>query len=78
MAKFVGVNDRGQLIGKFHHRCKYPDELIDRIRALHEEYFFGYRAISKALDVPRSTVRQICLYNRRAQAYTQWKKVGGT
>lgn len=74
MGKCIGVNDIGRPIGQFHHRCKYPDEVIDRIRSLHEDHRAGYRFISRVMGVPRSTVREICLYNRRAQAYAEWRR----
>jgi transposase len=75
--RYVGTNDRGIAVGKFHHRCKHSDELVDRVRAMHEEEGMGYRSISKITGLSRWTVRDICQYTRRAQTYTGWKKVEG-
>lgn len=81
--RYVATNDRGLPIGKFHHNCKHADELVDRIRELHEdeEKPMGYRRIAKLLGISRHTVRDICRYSRRAQTYKNWTKrevvVGG-
>lgn len=73
--RYVATNDRGMLIGKYHPNCRHSDDLIDRIRDLHEEESMGYRKIANLLGISRHTVRDICRYTRRAQSYTKWKPV---
>lgn len=78
--RYVATNDRGIRIGKFHQRCKHSDELIDRIRDMHEEQEIGYRRITailiaEGISISRHTVRDICRYDKRAQTYEHWKKV---
>ena len=73
--KIVAVNDRGCRIGQYHHNAKLSDEVIDRIRAMHEDDGIGYRMIAKLLNISRHTIRDICRYERRAQTYEHWKKL---
>lgn len=73
--RYVAINDRGLRIGKYHQRCKHTDELVDRIRDMHEEQGLGYRKIAFMLEISRHTVRDICRYTVRAQTYEKWKAV---
>lgn len=73
--RLVATNDRGMRIGQYHHRTKYPDEMVDKARELHEDQGLGYVRIARILGVPKSVVRDWCRYNRRAQTYVSWKKV---
>lgn len=73
--KLVATNDRGMRIGQYHPNCRHSDDLVDRIRAMHEDQNMGYRKIAKALGLSRHTVRDICRYSRRAQSYERWKRV---
>jgi hypothetical protein len=73
--RLVATNDRGMRIGQYHQRAKYPDEMVDRARELHEDQGLGYGRIAKLLKVSKSLIRDWCRYSRRAQSYVSWKKV---
>ena len=75
MTRLVGLNEHGLPVGETHHRARVPDLVVNRIRELHEEENLGYRRIAKLVGLSRSFVRKICLYQRRAQFPTQWKRV---
>jgi hypothetical protein len=69
----VAVNERGRRIGETHHNAHISQALVDEMRARHEEGGLGYRKISRELNVPLTTVRKICTYERRAQTPERWK-----
>lgn len=71
----VPVNEQGKRIGQHHHNARISDEMVDKIRELHEDEGLGYRRIAKLLGIKRQTVQKICNYERRAQTPTRWKKI---
>lgn len=71
----VPVNEQGKRIGQHHHNAKISDEMIDKIREMHEEQGIGWRRLAKMLGMSVNTVKKICLYERRAQTPERWKKV---
>lgn len=73
--RLVATNDRGMRIGETHHRAKYPDALVDKVRDMHEEQGMGYGAIAQALNLSKSIVREWCRYSKRAQTCEGWKRV---
>jgi transposase len=46
-------------------RKKIPDEIVEKIRDMHELNGLGYRKIAKMLDLSRHYVAKICRYERR-------------
>jgi DNA invertase Pin-like site-specific DNA recombinase len=73
--QFVAVNEQGYRIGASHHNARLPDEVIDKIRDMHEDKEVGYRKLAKIFDIPLSTIKKICKYERRAQTPDRWKKI---
>jgi DNA invertase Pin-like site-specific DNA recombinase len=73
--QFVAVNEQGYRIGASHHNARLPDEMIDRIRDMHEDQAIGYRRLAKIFNLSRSTIQKICTYSRRAQTPERWKKI---
>jgi len=73
--RVIALNERGFRIGATHHNATIPDEIIQRIRYLHEEEGIGYRRLSKMFDIRRDTVVKICRYERRGQVPHTWKRV---
>ena len=73
--QFVAVNEQGYRIGASHHNARLPDEVIDKIRDMHEDEEVGYRKLSKIFDIPLSTIKTICQSERRAQTPDRWKKI---
>ena len=71
----VAVNELGYRIGSSHHNCKISDEVIDKIRDLHEEEEKSYRQIAKLLGLSKDFVAKVCRYERRAQTPDRWKRV---
>ena len=72
---FVAVNEQGYRIGSSHHNARLPDDVIDKIRDMHEDNEIGYRKLSKIFNIPLSTIKKICKYERRAQTIDRWKKI---
>ena len=71
----VAVNEIGYRIGVSHHNCKIPDDIVNKIRDMHEEQLIGYRKLAKIFGLKRSYIQKICNYERRAQTPDRWKKV---
>lgn len=71
----VAYNEQGLRIGQSHHNATISDELVDKIRELHEDYGWGYKAICSRLRLSLTAVRKICTYERRAQTPSRWKRV---
>ena len=71
----VAVNEQGYRIGSSHHNARISDEIVDKLRDLHEEEEIGYRRLAKMFGLPRSVVQKICNYERRAQTPDRWKRV---
>jgi hypothetical protein len=51
------------------------DEVIDKIRDLHEDEEMSYGKIAKLLNLSKNFVAKICRYERRAQTPERWKRV---
>lgn len=75
MARLVPVTERGYVIGEQHHRAKYSDATVRRIRDMHEIEGLSYRIISTRLGVHIETVRSVCMYRVRSQAPHDWKRI---
>ncbi len=71
----VGVDENGNLVGEYHPKSKISDEVVDEIRALHDEGFVGYRTLAKWFDIPRSTVSDIIRCRRRASFISHFRAV---
>lgn len=56
--------------GEKHHRTKYPDELVAKIKAEHMAYIRGrgYTELSRKYGISRSTIRDWCQYRCRYDA----------
>lgn len=72
---FVAVNEQGYRIGMSHHNARLPDDVIDKIRDMHEDNGIGYRKLAKIFNIPLSNIKKICKYERRAQTPDRWKKI---
>lgn len=57
--RMVSVNERNQPCGESHGEAKWTDHEVDLVRDLYSDGF-GYKRISRMMDMPRSTVRAIC------------------
>lgn len=75
MRVVVAVNERGRRIGETHHNAVLSDADVDRMRDRHEDDGVGFRKIAREFGVARSTVRNICNYERRAQTPERWKTI---
>lgn len=64
--KVVGVNDRGRIVGDGHHRAKLTQDVVNRLRDLHEDETnpLGYRRLARMFGIPVGTVQRICTYER--------------
>lgn len=73
--KLIPVNENGRRIGEGHYRAKLSDEIVDRIRELHEDQGKSYGWIALKLKVSKVYVQMICTYRRRAQTPERFKRV---
>lgn len=76
------INYCGRRIGEGHHRAKLSDADVEQVLALREEGL-GYTAIARKLDhvpggVAKSTVRDICTGQTRAQLCAGIRREPGT
>lgn len=71
----IAVNERGHRIGESHHNAKIPQEIVDRMRDLHEDEGVTYEALAKMFNLTVPTVAKICRYERRAQTPDRYKRV---
>lgn len=71
----VAVSDAGCRVGEYHPKARLSDAQVDLIRDIWEEGFAGYATLAKHFGVSKSTIRDICRYERRNVAPTRWKRV---
>lgn len=69
----VAVNERGNRIGFSHHNARIPDDVVNRIRDLHERDGVGYRRLAAMFRLNLSTVKKIARYERRGQIPARWQ-----
>jgi hypothetical protein len=60
----VKVTVRAKRAGENHHNARYTDREVELVRRLHEEGM-GYRRLSRKMDMPIRTIRDILAYRRR-------------
>ncbi|MFJ0380956.1 helix-turn-helix domain-containing protein [Bordetella bronchiseptica] len=72
--KAVAVNDAGFRVGQDHPRARYTDGEVAMVHNLRDDGW-SYRAIAQKLDMPKSTVRNICRGLQRCQAAVRVKIV---
>lgn len=74
MYKVVAVNERGLRIGEDHPNVRYTDGEVAMVLGLYADGW-GYKRIAKALEMPKTTVRDICKGRRRGQYAVKFKRV---
>lgn len=53
--------------GQTHARAYLSDLEVELIRTMHEDEGLGYKTLAKKFEVPRETIRDICLYKNRGR-----------
>ena len=71
----VAINERGFRIGDTHHNAKVPDEIVNRIRDLHEDQGIGYRKLARMFNLKRAFIQKVCKYRIRAQVASAWQRI---
>jgi hypothetical protein len=74
MQKAVAVNEAGLRIGEDHQNARYTNGEIEMVLALREDGK-SYGEISRLVEMPKSTVRDICTGRRRGQYPADFKTV---
>ncbi|MBU0593349.1 MAG: hypothetical protein KKH74_06375 [Gammaproteobacteria bacterium] len=74
MQKTVAVNESGYRIGEDHPNARYTNGDVEMVLRLRDEGK-GYGTIAKLVDMPKSTVRDICRSLRRCQCIANYKTV---
>lgn len=72
--RMVAVNELGIRIGEYHQNARYTDREIGLVLDLREEGK-SYGEISKLVEMPKTTVRDICKFRRRSQTVAKWRVV---
>lgn len=72
--RVVAVNDLGLRLGEDHQNARWTDHEVSLVLDLREEGG-TYTEISKAMEMPKSTVADICKYRRRAQTPAKWVRI---
>ena len=73
----IGMNENGYRIGMSHQNCTISQEIVDKMRDMHEDEMVGYRRLSAIFGIRRSTVQKICKYYIRAQTPYKWRRING-
>jgi len=71
----VALNERGYRIGQTHHNSKVPDEIISKIRDLHEYHRIGYRRLARMFNLKRAFIQKVCNYAIRAQIPARYARI---
>ena len=71
----VAVNELGYRIGTSHHNCTVSDEVIDKIRDLHEDDAMSISKVAERENLTENFLAKVCRYERRAQTPDRWKRV---
>jgi hypothetical protein len=74
MQKTVAVNDRNLRIGEDHQNARYTNGEIEMVLTLRDEGK-SYREIGALTEMPKSTVRDICVGRYRCQTVAGWRVV---
>ena len=77
MKKLIAINEHGLRIGEDHHNARYTNGEIDMVHELRENGW-GYKRISKSLEMPVRTVRDICNGRRHCQTPAGWRHIPNT
>lgn len=75
----IAYNEDGLRIGESHPHSTIPDAVVREIRDLHEDVAgtgekWGYRKLARRFNLPRDTIKKLCLYQRRAQVAREWRR----
>jgi hypothetical protein len=70
----VRVNELGLRIGEDHQHALYTDHEVELVRRLWDDGL-SYGKIARAMEMPKSTVRDICTCRRRAQVVAKTKVI---
>ncbi len=72
---YVPVSDYGHPIGEHHHKAKISDADVELMRQLKEQGQALKEINERFPDVSECTIRDICLYKKRATTPARWRKV---
>lgn len=72
--KTVAVNERGLRIGEDHQNARYTNGEIEMVLTLRDDGK-SYGEIARLVEMPKSTVRDICTGRRRCQYPADFKTV---
>lgn len=71
----IALNERGYRIGETHHNSKVSDEIVSKIRDLHEYHRIGYRRLARMFNLKRAFIQKVCKYAIRAQVPARYSRV---
>lgn len=65
--RLIARNAEGYRVGESHHNAKIPDEVVRKLRDLHENEGLTLRDLAERFRMRYWTVVRICCYQVRAQ-----------
>lgn len=74
MMMTIAVNERGIRIGEDHQNARYSNAEIEMVLTLRDEGM-SYGVIAAKLEMPKSTVADICKARRRCQIAATFKRI---
>lgn len=70
----IAVNERGLRIGEDHHNSRYTDKEVEMVLTMRDEGL-SYGEIMRMMEMPKSTIHDICSGRRRCQVVDRRKTV---
>lgn len=74
MPKLVAVNNSGLRIGEDHPKARYTNHEIELVQQLRDQGH-SYGEIARKMEMPKSTVQDICNGRRRNQYPADFKTI---
>lgn len=74
MSERIAYSEDGRRCGESHPRSTISDEVVEKIRDMHEYEGMSYPKIAKKTKLPVCTIAKLCRYERRATTVVRWKR----
>lgn len=70
----IPYGEKGRHIGENHGLARWSDEIVDKVRDMHEHQNMRASEIRKLYNIPKSTLSYILNYKSRAVTPVSWKQ----
>lgn len=69
----IPYGEKGRPIGENHGFARWSDEIVEKVRDMHEHQKVRASEIRKLYNIPKSTLSYILNYKSRAVTPVSWK-----